>query len=87
MGGGGGRERKKERKNKEKEQVMVWGKSLDSSKNLHEKRLYKKVMQILNDPTRTTLVADAATGVEDLYSREQIRKVVMPRFYPRLCQF
>ena len=29
----------------------VVGKPLDSFKTLHEKRLYKKLMQILNDPT------------------------------------
>ena len=27
------------------------GKPLDSFKTLHEKRLYRKLMQILNDPT------------------------------------
>ena len=30
----------------------VVGKPLDSFKTLHEKRLYRKLMQILNDPTR-----------------------------------
>ena len=30
-------------------------------------------------------LADAATGVEDLYSREQIQTVIKPRFYHRLC--
>ena len=29
----------------------VVGKPLDSFKTLHEKRLYRKLMQILNDPT------------------------------------
>ena len=33
-----------------KKQVMLW-ESLDSFKTLHEKRLYRKLMQILNDPT------------------------------------
>ena len=30
----------------------VVGKPLDSFKTLHKKRLYRKLMQILNDPTR-----------------------------------
>ena len=30
---------------------QVVGKSLDSFRTLHEKRLYRKLMQILNDPT------------------------------------
>ena len=37
------------------------GKALDSFKTLHEKRLYRKLMQILNDPTHqrdTILIAD-----------------------------
>ena len=29
------------------------GKPLDSFKTLHEKRLYRKLMQILNDPTHS----------------------------------
>ena len=29
----------------------VVGKPLDNFKTLHEKRLYRKIMQILNDPT------------------------------------
>ena len=36
---------------------------------------------------RTALIADAATGVEEFYSREQIQTVIKLRFYPRLCQF
>ena len=31
----------------------VVGKPLDSFKTLHDKRLYRKLMQILNDPTHT----------------------------------
>ena len=31
----------------------VVGRPLDSFKTLHEKRLYKKLMQILNDPTHS----------------------------------
>ena len=64
----------------------VVGKPLDSFKTLHEKRLYRKLMQILNDPTHP-MIADVATGVEDFYFREQIQTVTKPRFYPRLCQF
>ena len=55
-----------------------------------EKRLYRKLMPILNDPTlpkRHTLIADAATGVEDFYFREQIQTVIKPHFYSLLCQF
>ena len=52
----------------------VVGKPLDSFKTLHEKRLYRKLMQILNDPihpvrhyfdSRLSL-----TGVKDYYSLE-----------------
>ena len=35
----------------------------------------------------TTLIADAAAGVEDVYSLKQIQTVVRPCFYPLLCQF
>ena len=35
----------------------------------------------------TTLIADAATGVEDFYSLKQIQTVIRSRFYPRLCRF
>ena len=67
----------------------VVGKPLDSFKTLHEKRQYRKLMQILNDPTHpiTPLIADVARGVEDFYFREQIQTVIKPHFYPRLCQF
>ena len=41
---------KKEKKNKEKAGHVV-GMPLDSLKALYEKRLFKKLMQILNDPT------------------------------------
>ena len=47
-------------------------------------------MQISNDPHTqgdTTLIADAATGVEDFYSLKQIQTVIRPRSYPLLCQF
>ena len=36
---------------KKKKAGHVVGKPLDSFKTLHEKRLYRKLMQILNDPT------------------------------------
>ena len=34
-----------------------------------------------------TLIADAATGVEDFYSLKQLQTVIRPRSYPLLCQF
>ena len=75
----------------EKAGHVVVGKPLDGFKTSHEKRLYRKLMQILNDPTHTqwdtTLIADVVTGVEDFYFREQIQTVIKSRFYPRLCQF
>ena len=36
---------------KKKKAGPIVGKPLDSFKTLHEKRLYRKLMQILNDPT------------------------------------
>ena len=39
------------------------------------------------DYIRASLIADAATGVEDFYSLKQIQTVVRPRSYPLLCQF
>ena len=33
------------------------------------------------------MTADAATGVEDFYFREQIQTVIKPRVYPRLLHF
>ena len=62
------------------------GKPLDNFKTLHEKRLYRKLMQI-HTQWDTTLIAHTYTGVEDFYFREQIQTVIKPRFYPRLCQF
>ena len=35
----------------------------------------------------TTLLADAATLVEDFYFWEQIQTIIKPHFYPWLCQF
>ena len=44
----------------------------------------QQLMQILNYPTHiqgdTTLIADAATGVEDFYPQEQIQNVIKPCF-------
>ena len=45
-----GRLEKIVKKRKRKARHVV-GKPLDSFKTLHEKRLYRKLMQILNDPT------------------------------------
>ena len=39
------------------------------------------------DYIRASLIADAATGVEDFYSLKQIQTVIRPRSYPLLCQF
>ena len=57
------------------------GKPLESFKTLHEKRLYRKLMQILNDPTHPMKhYFVATTGVEDFYFREQIQTVIKPHF-------
>ena len=74
-------------KKKQKKAGHVVGKPLDSFKTLLEKRLYRKLMQILNDPTHPMRHSFDTTGVEDFYIREQIQTVIKPRFYPRLCQF
>ena len=74
-------------KKKKKKAGHVVGKPLDSFKTLLEKRLYRKLMQILNDPTHPMRHSFDTTGVEDFYIREQIQTVIKPRFYPRLCQF
>ena len=68
----------------------VVGKPLDNFKTLHEKRLYRKLMQILNDPThpmRHYFDSRRSNTSEDFYFREQIQTVIKPRFYPGLCQF
>ena len=60
----------------------VVGMPSDSFKTLYAKRPFKKLMQILNDPHTqgdTTLIAEAATGVEDVYSLKQIQTVIRPR--------
>ena len=41
------------KKKRKKKAGHVVGKPLDSFKTLHETRLYRKLMQILNDPTHT----------------------------------
>ena len=38
-------------KKSKKKQVMLWESHWTVFKTLHEKRLYRKLMQILNDPT------------------------------------
>ena len=63
------------------------GKPLDSFKTLHEKRLYRKLMQILNDPThpmRHYFDSRHSSRVEDFHFREQIQTVIKPCFYPWL---
>ena len=52
-------------------------------KNIHGHTVTYVHMYIYN--VHTTLIADAATGVEDFYSQEQT--VIQPYFYPRLCHF
>ena len=42
---------------------------------------------ILHTQWDTTLIADAATVVEDFYSLKQIQTVIRPRSCPLLCQF
>ena len=42
---------------------------------------------ILHTQRDTTLIADAATGVEDFDSLKQIQTVIRPRSYPLLRQF
>ena len=44
-------------------------------------------LRINNESMRIALIADAAKGVEEFYSREQIQTVIKPRLYPRPCQF
>ena len=66
------------------------GKPLDSFKTLHEKRLYRKLMQILNDPThpmRHYFDSRRSNRSGRFLFRDQIQTVIKPRFYPRLCQF
>ena len=69
----------------------VVGKPLDSFKTLLEKRLYRKLMQILNDPThplRHYFDSRLRSNRSGRFKfREQIQTVIKPRFCPRLCQF
>ena len=62
-----------------KEAGHVVGKPLDSSKTLHENRLYRKLMQMLNNPTHP--VRHYFDSI-----REQMQTIIKPRFYTRLCQ-
>ena len=74
---------KKKKKKKKKKINIPAGKKRKKEKV----RLYRKLMQISNDPTHPVRHYFATTGVEDFYFREQIQTVIKPRFYPRLCQF
>ena len=69
----------------------VVGKPLDSFKTLHEKRLYRKLRQILNDPTHPMRhYFDSRRSNRSgrfLLPRTKYKTVIKPRFYPRLCQF
>ena len=63
----------------------VVGKPLDSFKNLHEKRLYRKLTQILNDhthPMRRYFHSRSNNRSGRFYFREQIQIVIKPRFLP-----
>ena len=42
---------------------------------------------ILHTQWGATFIADAATGVEDVYYLKQIQTVIRPPSYPLLCQF
>ena len=74
---------------KKKKAGPVVGKPLDSFKTLHEKRLYRKLMQILNDPTHQMrhYLDSRRSNKSARFFREQIQTVIKPRFYHRLCQF
>ena len=68
----------------------VVGKPLDSFKTLHEKRLYRKLMQILNDPThpmRHYFDSRRSNRSGRFLLPRTNTTVIKPRFYPRLCQF
>ena len=62
------------------------GKPLDSFKTLHEKRLYRKLKQILNDPTHPMrhYFDSRRSNKKIFYFREQIQTVIKPCFYPWL---
>ena len=69
---------------------QVVGKPLDSFKTLHEKRLYRKLMQILNNPThplRHYFDSRCSNRSGRFFFQEQIQTVIKPHFYPQLCQF
>ena len=71
-------------KKKKKKAGHVVGKALDSFKTLQKKRLYRKLMQILNDPTHPMRhYFDSNRSGRFL----QIQTVIKLRFYPWLCQF
>ena len=65
----------------------VVGKPLDNFKTLHEKRLYRKLMQILNDPTHP-MRHYFDSRCSNRSGRFLLpRTNTKPRFYPWLCQF
>ena len=71
---------------KKKKAGHVVGKPLDSFKTLHKKRLYRKLMQILNDPTHPV------RHYFDGRRSNRSRRFLLPRtntnrIYPRLSQF
>ena len=58
-------------------------KPLESFMTLQEKRLYRKLMQILNDPIHPmrhylTLIADTATGVEFFTYTKHYKALFLP---------
>ena len=67
------------------------GKPLDSFKTLHEKRLYRKLMQILNDPTHPVRhYFDSRRSNKSgrfLLPRTNTNRYKASFFTPRLCQF
>ena len=73
---------------KKKRAGHIVGKPLDSFKTLYEKRLYRKLMQILNDPTHPVRHyfgsrRSSRSGRFNFTSENKYK----PRFYPRLCPF
>ena len=66
------------------------GKPLDSFKTLHEKRLCRKLTQILNDPPHPMgyyFDSRRSNRSGRFLLPRTIQTVIKPRFYPRLCQF
>ena len=66
------------------------GKPLDSFKTLYEKRLYGKLMQILNDPTHPMRhYSDSRRSNKSgrFVLARTYKPFIKPHFYPQLCQF